>query len=172
MSTVPVNAPHKRHVETDPDDRLHAELKRQIDRMEAAIAAPSDFARFLEEHVVHARPTSHAMHVWELSRRAAILGDLEPGEFRDAVVGPPPGGITRIKRVGPGDELPGIIDGDYLGERRVPREVEVDVADAGAACDDDSDFALPVGEPVWATAFGAAGSSSCFTLMRALCRTF
>lgn len=76
VPAVPMDPALEVHVETDQDDRARPGLERDVERMEAAVAAPADFARLLEQKLIDAGLAPHAMDVGEFRLDVAVLGNF------------------------------------------------------------------------------------------------
>lgn len=139
MLAVPVNALVDPHVEADQDHASDTKVENQVQRLEAAIAAPADLAAELEL-IDQTQPDPLDVRIVQ-----PVLGDLQSAEFGDSVAVLPPSGVASVEGVGPGAESPAFVEGDEAGS--IPAGCEVDGLGAGSRPDDDDGFTSPVGEP-------------------------
>lgn len=126
MGAVEVQALLDGAVEARQEDPAGAELDREVDGLKAAVRPPSDDAALVGHDLVDlADPDDKHAGILQ----GPGLGQAKAAESADPGVLSPPGGVASVEDVCPGDEPPGVVDGDPVDVepfRRVPRCFKVD----------------------------------------------
>lgn len=117
----------ERAIEADQQHLGGAQPTGQVHRLKAAVLAPAHLMRRIEQHGVVRPPGRLIEHARRDETRLAYTKAGGVSELADVVA--PPSPVAGVGDVGPGDEAPGVVDGDPsdLWPRRTPRCFKVDV---------------------------------------------